>query len=462
MDTDSFLKKIKHIVANRQFIAVAILVLAALIIRIAVALPCLDKAPGHFCRPDSAGYIQPALALAEDGGFYSAPGIKAPNVSRPPGFPLFLAMFFYLFGENYVLPVLGMCLAGALICIPVYLTGRLWGGHLAGMIAAGFVALNITAVALSPMYLTDSFFTFFVAWQLYFFSLLYLRKDLRWCYPGVILAALSVLIRPISVLWYIPAAFLILIVPKINLKKKLIAALTCVAIFWAIVFPWMLRNHYVGAGFCVDINTGAMYHQNGAMLISKVKGTSYEAEKQRILKELEQEFADAAKYPDEKSQVDYRLKKLRELIMQHPLIYLSMHFKPQIMLPDAPTLFELLGFTQSDRGTLDVMQRHGIIAAVKFYFAGQLWLLLLLIPLLIVVLCCYAGCAIQLGIWLWEKNIFLIFFFLAFAEYYLLLPGPITVPRYHLPALPLIAVMGATGCIFCAGKLRSALKNKKS
>ena len=454
MDTDSFFKKIKQVVTSRQFIAVAVLVLAALIIRIAVAVPGLDKAPGHFCRPDSAGYIQPALALAEDGGFYAGPGLKVPDVSRPPGFPLFLAAFFYLFGENYVIPVLAMCLVGALICVPVYLTGKLFGGHLAGMIAAGFVALNITGIAMSPMYLTDSFFTFLIAWQLYFFSLFYVRRDLRWCYPGVILAALSVLIRPISVLWYIPAGFLILIIPGVNFKKKLITALTCTAIFWAVVFPWMLRNSYAGAGLCVDVNTGSMYHQNGAMLISAVKGTSYEAEKQCILKEQEQEFADTAKYPDEKSRVDYRLKKLRELIIQYPLTYLRLHFKPQVMLPDAPTFFELLGFTQSDRGTLDVMHRFGIFAAVNHYFAGKLWLPALLIPALLVVLCCYLGCLVQLGVWLFEKKIFLIFFFLAFVEYYLLLPGPITVPRYHLPALPLIAVMGATGCILCMRRMR--------
>jgi 4-amino-4-deoxy-L-arabinose transferase-like glycosyltransferase len=461
MNMDSFFKKIKRTVASRQFIAVAILALAALIIRIAVAWPGLDKAPGHFCRPDSAGYIQPALALVEDGGFYGCPGSKSPNASRAPGFSLFLALFFYLFGENYVIPILAMCLVGALICVPAYLTGRLFGGHPAGMIAAGFVALNITAVAMSPMYLSDSFFTFFIAWQLYFFSLFYVRKDLRWCYPGIILSALSALIRPISILWYIPASFLILIAPGINLKKKIITALTCAAVFWAIVFPWMLRNSCAGAGFCVDTNTGAMYHQNGAMLISAVKGTSYEAEKQRILKELKQEFADTVKYSDEKSRVDYRLKKLKELIAQHPLAYLRLHLNPQVMLPDAPTFFEVLGFTQSDRGTLDVMHRFGVFAAANHYFGGKLWLLALLIPALIIVLCCYIGCLVQLGVWLFEKKIFLFFFFLAFAEYYLLLPGPITVPRYHLPALPLIAVMGATGCIICVKKLKAFRKKLK-
>jgi 4-amino-4-deoxy-L-arabinose transferase-like glycosyltransferase len=458
MNMDSFLKRIKQTAASRQFVAVAILVLAALIIRVAVALPGLDKAPGHFCRPDSAGYIQPALALAEDGGFYGCPGSKFPNASRAPGFSVFLAVFFYFFGENYVIPVLAMCMVGALICVPVYLTGKLFGGHLAGMIAAGFVALNITAAAMSPMYLSDSFFTFFIAWQLYFFSLFYVRKDLRWCYPGVILAALSALIRPISLLWYIPAVFLILIVPGIKFKKKIITALACAAVFWAVIFPWMLRNSYAGAGLCIDTNTGAMYHQNGAMLISAVKGTSYEAEKQLILKELEHEFADTVKYPDEKSRVDYRLEKLKELVMQHPFTYLRLHFNPQVMLPDAPTFFELLGFTQSDRGTLDVMHRFGIFAAVNHYFAGKLWLLVLLIPALIIVFCCYAGCLVQLGVWLLEKKIFLIFFFLAFVEYYLLLPGPITVPRYHLPTIPLIAVMGATGCILIIRKLKAFRK----
>jgi hypothetical protein len=65
-------------------------------------------------------------------------------------------------------------------------------------------------------------------------------------------------------------------------------------------------------------------------------------------------------------------------------------------------------------------------------------------------------------IWLRDKQFFLVFFFLAFVEYYLFLPGPITVPRYQMPALPLIVVMGALGCISLLKYLKVMFKKKMS
>ena len=49
--------------------------------------------------------------------------------------------------------------------------------------------------------------------------------------------------------------------------------------------------------------------------------------------------------------------------------------------------------------------------------------------------------------WRWKSKWYAIFVFLAFAEYYFFLPGPITAPRYQLPALPILTLMAAFGLI---------------
>lgn len=159
--------------------------------------------------------------------------------------------------------------------------------------------------------------------------------------------------------------------------------------------------------------------------------------------ELKKEFADHEKYPNIESRQRYRVNKFKELIFKYPIAYFSMHFKPSVLLPDAPTLFELLGMTTANRGTLDVLHREGIIAAVKHYFGDKLPWLFILAPFLALIGLTYFGCLVQLGVWIYKKQIYLIFFFLAFVEYYFFLPGPITVPRYQVPALPLMAVMAA-------------------
>ncbi|MFA7232111.1 MAG: glycosyltransferase family 39 protein [Victivallaceae bacterium] len=437
---------------RKLFTAVILICVIAFVLRLLAAWPGLSNVPATFFRLDTESYLQPALSLTYDNAYNSGIGSTAPSVGRAPGFPFFLALCFKCFGIVYAVPVVILCAIGALTCLPVFLAGRLLGGIRVGLIAAGLFALNITAIANSPMYLTDSLYTFLVAWQLYFWVLFYRRQKVLFCTVALALAAAGTLVRPIGLVWILPALFLICITPGINFKKKALAAGLSLLVFYGILLPWMYRNSTLGAGYCIDVNTGAMYHQNGAMLMSKITGKPYEVEKQLILKELDEELKDKVKYPDNKSQVDYRLKKLKALIIKHPFIYFSLHFKPVILLPDAPTFFEILGYTKSDRGTLDVMQQHGVIAAVKHYFQGQMWLLLLVIPAVAIAGITYAGCALQLGVWLWKRKFFMFFVFLAFVEYFLFMPGPITVPRYHLPALPLMTIMAGSGIVFVFSK----------
>ncbi|MBU1600215.1 hypothetical protein KKG61_08980, partial [bacterium] len=133
--------------------------------------------------------------------------------------------------------------------------------------------------------------------------------------------------------------------------------------------------------------------------------------------------------------------KAKAVILKYPLTYLKLHFQPWTLLPDVTTFFELLGLTQTGRGTLDILTRKGLICATKHYFGEKIWLLFLALPLLFIVFVTYLGCVAQLCLWVVQKNWFLFFFFLAFVGYYLVLPGPITMPRYQLPALPLMTIM---------------------
>ena len=456
---------LKKVFSREELIILVIIVGAALLLRIVVTIPGLGDLPDHFSRPDTPGYVRPALGLAAGWG-YAEPGSAVLETSRPPGFPMFLAFFFSLLGETYLLPVLTLCLLGALTCVPVFLVGRYFGGSRIGYLAAALLACNLTAVVNSPMLLSDTLYGFVTAWQLFFFTRFYFKREARFFIFAMLLAGLGTLIRPIGSAWLIPGLFLCFIQPEIKLAGKIkIAALGACA-FLVVIAPWMTRNKLIGAGFSIDSNTGSMYHQNGAMLLSKVNGTSYEAEKQKILKELDKTFADHEKYPDIASRQQYRVNKFKELILKHPIAYFSMHFRPAALLPDASRFFELLGLTSGGRGTLDVIHKKGIIAGVKHYFGDRIWLLFLLLPALIIPAVTYVGCLMQLVIWVCRKKVYLVFFFLAFVEYFFFLPGPITVPRYQIPALPLMVVMAAisiwSGYIWALDYYQRKLNNQLS
>jgi 4-amino-4-deoxy-L-arabinose transferase-like glycosyltransferase len=322
--------------------------------------------------------------------------------------------------------------------------GRLFGGFMSGLIAAVLFALNVTGIGNAPLILTDTLYTFLVALQLYFFIRYFLcGKRILYLLLSVGLAGLGTLVRPIGMLWIIPCVFLILIMLKEPLKKRMRHAFAAIIVFCVMLFPWMCRNKYFGAGFKLGTNIGdTIYFHNCSVLLAKTKGGSSDEIRGALMDDAARFFAEnPEKFPDEESKLNYKMEKAKEIILENPVTYLKLHFRPFIMLPDVPTFLEILGFTQSGKGTFSVLNQKGFIAAVNHYFSGKLWLLLIVAPLLCIAAFTYLLFGLQLLKWIVQRQWFLFFAFLAFVEYFLFLPGPISMPRYHLPALPFICVM---------------------
>ena len=420
-----------------------LVVLLAAVLRVAVAVPGLKAPETAFFRTDTPSYVLPALALLEEGRYVGAPGQTQPYTMRGPGYPAFLALVFGLLGKGLQLPVILFCVLGALACIPVFRAGCWFGGTAAGTVAAVLMALNLTSIAHAPLYLSDTLFALVAAWMLYFFTRFYFHQRLPDLWLAVLLDAAGTLIRPTGLLWIVPCLFLVLVFRRIPVRRRLLGAAGCLLIFTAVLAPWMYRNSLSGGGFRLDTNIGnTLYYHNCAALVSVVTGVPRVTLRDRWIAAAEAEFAaHPGRYADEDARTSYKLARARELIAAHKWTYLRLHFNPSILMPDAPTFYQLLGLAQAGRGTLDVLHRQGVLAAVRHYFGDRAWLLLPLIPALVVVGATYLGCLIQLGRWLRRREWFLGFFFLVFAAYYLVLPGPVVMPRYHLPALPLMCVM---------------------
>ena len=421
------------------FAALAVFAVSAGL-RLAVASPGLIRGEAkRFARPDTPGYLAEAKELAVKG--------RITGTGRVPGFPVFASLFFDGSGNlKWKKLAVALSLLGAATSVLVFFAGNI-RSFKTGMAAGMLHACNLTAVVNSPMLLSDTLFGVLAAVQFLFFMQLWIRKRL-WCFfPMVGVAALGVLVRPINLLWIFPALALLLLDfdAKLSWRKKLVFSFGGMVLFAAVATPWMFRNAALGAGFTPDTNTGAVCHQNGAMLMAKVNGTDFETEKAKLLAEEEREFSDKKRYPDEASKEAWRLRRYREMVAGHPMTWLRQSFSWRILIPDAPTFWELCGVTTPGRGTMGVMAKHGFFSGVRHYFGGNWWALLLTLLLMIPVLVLYV-CALGRIVWdfcrLHERWYELVVF-LAFAEYYLLLPGAITAPRYQLPALPVLCVLAA-------------------
>jgi|GEM_PF-1987759 len=200
-----------------------------------------------------------------------------------PGYPLFLALNYLLFGGRIVLFVLVNIMISSISCLFVYRLARmLLGSYPAAIAAALLAALSYTSITLSCYLMSDTLY-----FHVYISSLiLYLEalRDHSWK-KGIlagILTGLAILIRPIGQFW--PLVMMIIAViyywphlassPVDRRTVRAIAATAVVAIAVPLVMAtaWMARNYRVNGVFTMSIAQGNGPGNLGAMTLERLTG----------------------------------------------------------------------------------------------------------------------------------------------------------------------------------------------
>ncbi|OGV34230.1 MAG: hypothetical protein A2020_04395 [Lentisphaerae bacterium GWF2_45_14] len=428
---------------RRKFYAMLSIFIIALAIRLLCAIPGMSEPEKLLFRPDSSQYYNIALSILQDGAYNTAPGSGIPAVVRVPGYPAYLAALLFISNNSLPFCVIVSCFLSALICVVIFYTGDYVAGWRVGAVASLLFALNITSIALGPMFLSDTLFACVAAVQMYFFFRFYYSKMFFYLLISIGFASLGALIRPLNQFWIAPCLVLILM-GNLSLKKKGGASICAVLIFGIIIGPWVLRNKLCGAGWRLDGISGDIVFHNGAVLLSKMTGDDQGKVRARLFAEAKDEFEKhPGLYRDAGSRIAWGEKRFYSMVGDAPFTYLGLHFRPYVLFPDAPSFLQNLGITVGERGTFDVLSRHGIVAAVKHYFKSGYGPLFMVMPLLLIAFCTYCAAGAFLLRSLWKRQWFMLLCFLAFVEFYLFVPGPINMPRYQLPALPLLCVFAA-------------------
>jgi len=167
---------------------VTLLFLVALLVRVGYALFFVE--PEYFLTEDQALYIQLAQQLPGSGLL----GIPS---ERVPGYPLFIASIYTLFGEGLWNVISIQILLDSASCVVIALMAKSLFGKgfwIAGMLSV----INLNMIILSTSLLTDTLFLFLFV--LFIFSLLqYLQNELtKWLVLLVLFISLATLVRPSS------------------------------------------------------------------------------------------------------------------------------------------------------------------------------------------------------------------------------------------------------------------------
>lgn len=198
--------------------------------------------------PDSRVYHKLALNIVAGFGFG---GPIKPYLYRPPLYSGFLALVYTAFGPHTVAAIILQAVLSAVTCYFVYLIAlTLWDRRVA-LVAAVFWALGPDIIIFSNLILTETLYMFLAAVTLW---LLVRFRDNWWgiVSAGALLGLLS-LTRG-AALAFVPLVIVWMLFARRTSYRKVLAF---VAIFLAVLSPWLIRNYRVTGEFqLIDCNSG--------------------------------------------------------------------------------------------------------------------------------------------------------------------------------------------------------------
>ena len=221
--------------ASRHYLIA--LLAAALVVRLAVL--DLGAKQGVY-YPDEVEYIELAKNLAADNEF----SYKGQLTSfRPPGFAFILSLSFRLFGEASPVPARLVHVLFSLATVGVmYRLGKDGWGERVGLMAAAIFAFYPTLIGYTNILLTETSCIFFVA--LFCWALLRCLQQPHWGWAAIAGAALGIgaLIR--DTLFYAGPVVIIFLAAYAWRARRLYFKYTAIfaAGFLLAILPWCARN----------------------------------------------------------------------------------------------------------------------------------------------------------------------------------------------------------------------------
>ena len=428
-----------------RLLLLILIILLGILLRGGLLLSALTNL--SITTPDSKEYTELACSIYETGSFERN---GKPEIFRTPGYPVFLSVFLWPSAPwGAILLVLMILGLEAGFIYLVFRMGRFLIDSRVGLLGALFQAVSPLAMGSCARFLSDSLYAF--VFTLGLLLMIHHLRNGRW---GPLVAAAGAIavgcyIRPVGLVMGALFMLVLLFCPKRFRRAGVFAAILvgCLA-------PWVVRNaitadYYGFSSFASD----SLYYTSAAETLARKQNVSSESMRQKF-RDDEEKYTKAN--PDETigAGVNRRGAEGRRIILSNPGLYFQSYVGGCIgfWFPSAPEVLELAGLTEGQRGTVDVFQRKGLWAAIQFYFGGEIWPIILTIPLVLITLIKYIGvviCFTYRTLLHLRPEVYLPVLVVIVSAF---LPSP-GLPRYRLPISGILSIAAATGILIALGRL---------
>lgn len=402
---------------------------------------------------DAWEYAALAHTLLERGSFSIFPSeAPAPEFFRTPGYPLFATGVLAVNNSTFALILAQIFLVAATAALIVLIGERLFSLGV-GVVASVLFALESTTMMTAFMTLSDVLFTFLLVVCLYLASVA--RFPLLWrAFSLGVIGGYAALVRPLGL--YVLPLFVIWFAWEVwrdsgRVRATALPALLLCAGTLLVLVPWGVRNVQVGGEFALSTAGpyNALFYNFGEFLSQKGGDRALvDAElKSRVGTQDSVELRSM-------TQAGSIQKVLGELFWAQPAEYALFHLQKTIPYFFASSIEQNLrilhqkgllkeGSEAVDANITSLLMQGQYMTAIRA-LAGNPWGLLERFAWLCLFLFALAGVVLARGNTR-AACIFLTCIVLALA----VLTGPVSFPRYRLPAEPFLflAAVGAASLV---------------
>jgi hypothetical protein len=333
--------------------------LAVLILRLFLSLTILRHDPLVPWETDSRGYYHLAYSLLHNGSFQMD---GKPETFRTPGYPVFLAGVFKIWGDS--LPVV-VFIQVFLSCLGIFFVYKLaqclWNDETRALMMAVIYSLDPWTFQISLSIGSDTLFTVMVLG----FALLALRlfsdppPTARWYVFSAIVLAACVFTRPLIYYFIIPFGLFLVFD-----KRRWRGLVLVVVIYALLVSAWTVRNYYKTNSAIFTSATEHLYWNYEGKILAMVNHTSSEEEDTK-----ESQMAIQKEKISQKAMVEFCDQEAMKIISNHPFLFIKAFFDGMYSSVWSPgTLF----FRERIGGHNNILREAIKWFGISYLFAGYM------------------------------------------------------------------------------------------
>jgi 4-amino-4-deoxy-L-arabinose transferase-like glycosyltransferase len=289
----------------------------------------IPEHPQNFLEADSPSYTDPAEALIADGRYSTKPGSGTPETLRPPGYPVWLALIFLLFGKSTQAVVFSQVfLFLGTLALTFALTEKMFGPRSA-WVAVILLALDPSSLSYTFKVLTETLTAFLtLAFAYCVFGFYCTRGKFHFGLGAGLSLALVTLVRP-TTYYFMPillfALMIFLIREKFKWKAILSGLLVTLLPFLILVGGWQWRNLETAGMFrLTSVQGWAVYLGKGAQIYSEKYQVPLKEAQSLLLQKLDQTHPHWNRIPMEQLD-DIYLAEGWKLVQENPGLAVKTH-----------------------------------------------------------------------------------------------------------------------------------------